>query len=88
MKFDHEGMIQHIRDNYPKAEAEVLIDEYIAEADIMDVPLVYKTDGNFGGGGISEPKFTYNWADYTADAQGKASRYGYIAECRRRQIGI
>ena len=57
MKYDHDGMIQHIRDNYPKAQAQFLIDEYKAEMDIM-------TDGDFGGGGtISEPKFSYDWAD-------------------------
>ena len=48
MKFDHEGFIQHIKDNHDKAHADYLIAKC-----------------NFGGGGtISEPKFTYNWAEH------------------------
>ena len=52
-----ERMIQHLRDNYPKAQAQFLIDEYKAELDIM-------TDGDFGGGGLGGDKHSYNWAEH------------------------
>ena len=56
MKYE-ERMIQHLRDNYPKEQAQFLIDEYKAELDIM-------TDGDFGGGGLGGDKHSYDWAEH------------------------